>query len=45
MECTTAYKDIVLYTIFIMAKTNITHRDIVEQVRRQEFVPVYLLMG
>ena len=30
---------------FIMAKTNITHRDIVEQVRRQEFVPVYLLMG
>ena len=45
MECTTAYKDIVRYTIFIMAKTNITHRDIVEQVRRQEFVPVYLLMG
>lgn len=45
MECTAAYKDIVRYTIFIMAKTNITHRDIVEQVRRQEFVPVYLLMG
>lgn len=28
-----------------MAKTNISHRDIVEQVRRQEFAPVYLLMG
>lgn len=28
-----------------MAKTNITHREIVEQVRRQEYAPIYLLMG
>lgn len=28
-----------------MAKTNITHREIVEQVRKQQYAPVYLLMG
>lgn len=28
-----------------MAKPNITHREIVEQIRRQEYKPVYLLMG
>ena len=29
----------------IMAKANITHRDIVEQIRRKEYQPIYLLMG
>lgn len=28
-----------------MAKANITHREIVEQIRRQEYKPIYLLMG
>lgn len=28
-----------------MAKTNITHREIIEQMRRGEYAPVYLLMG
>ena len=28
-----------------MAKANITHREIVELIRRQEYSPVYLLMG
>lgn len=28
-----------------MAKTNITHRDILDQIRRQEYAPIYLLMG
>ncbi len=28
-----------------MAKANITHRDIVAQIRRQEYKPIYLLMG
>ena len=28
-----------------MAKTNITPREIVEQVRKQQYAPVYLLMG
>lgn len=28
-----------------MAKANITHREIVEQIRRKEYAPVYLLMG
>ena len=28
-----------------MAKENITHRDIVNQIRRQEYKPIYLLMG
>ncbi|MBR1520161.1 MAG: DNA polymerase III subunit delta [Bacteroidaceae bacterium] len=28
-----------------MAKANITHREIVEMVRKQEYVPIYLLMG
>ena len=28
-----------------MAKANITHREIVEQIRRQEYRPIYLLMG
>ena len=28
-----------------MAKTNITHREIVEMVRKQEYAPIYLLMG
>lgn len=28
-----------------MAKANITHRDIVEAVRKQEYAPIYLLMG
>jgi len=28
-----------------MAKTNITHREIVELVRKQEYAPIYLLMG
>lgn len=28
-----------------MAKANITHREIVESIRKQEYAPVYLLMG
>ena len=28
-----------------MAKANITHREIVELIRRQEYSPIYLLMG
>ncbi len=28
-----------------MAKTNITHRDIVDSIRKKEYAPVYLLMG
>ena len=28
-----------------MAKTNITHREIVAQIRQQEYKPIYLLMG
>ena len=28
-----------------MAKANITHREIIEKVRRREYAPVYLLMG
>ncbi|MBR1667118.1 MAG: DNA polymerase III subunit delta [Bacteroidaceae bacterium] len=28
-----------------MAKENITHREIVEQVRKQQYAPIYLLMG
>ena len=28
-----------------MAKTNITYREIVEQIRQQEYKPIYLLMG
>lgn len=28
-----------------MAKTNITHREVIESVRRKEYAPVYLLMG
>ncbi len=28
-----------------MAKANITHRDIVAQIQKQEYAPVYLLMG
>ncbi len=28
-----------------MAKANITHRDIVAQIRQQEYKPIYLLMG
>ena len=28
-----------------MAKANITHREIVEQIQRKEYYPIYLLMG
>ena len=28
-----------------MAKANITHREIVEQIQRQDYKPIYLLMG
>ena len=28
-----------------MAKTNITHREIVEMIRRGEYKPIFLLMG
>lgn len=28
-----------------MAKTNITHREVVESIRKKEYLPIYLLMG
>ena len=31
--------------LYFMAKANMTHREIVDQIRRKEYAPVYLLMG
>lgn len=33
------------YTLYNMVKVNITHREIIEKIRRKEYAPVYLLMG